>query len=75
MNNRKKIQVTVDGAVEYPGVYRVSPGVSIGSVLELAGFTSRSDRAALYLKKTLLSSCELHVPEKISKKEKKKKQD
>lgn len=73
VSDRKKIQITVSGAVEFPGVYDVDSGISIGSILELAKLKSSADKKALYVKKTVFNSCKLQVPEKISKKEKKKK--
>ena len=68
-----KIQVIVAGAVDRPGMYEVSVGTSVQSVLFQAGLKKTADKNALYLKKKLLHSCSLNVPEKKSKKNKKKK--
>lgn len=68
------IQVEVQGAVEKPGVYEVKVGSSVHSVMAQAVLTKAADRKALYLKKKLLSSCSLTVPEKKDRKSKKKNQ-
>ena len=68
----KKIQVVVLGAVERPGLYEVEVGSSIKSILEGAGLRKTADRKSLYLKKKVLNSCSLIVPEKKDKKKKNK---
>ena len=68
----KKIQVEVSGEVEHPGIYEVFEGDTVKSVLEMAGLTSFSDRKAYQSRKVLLASCKIHVPEKNSKKSKKR---
>ena len=70
---RKKIQVEVSGAVGRPGVYEVDSGVSLKFVLGKACVLSRADKKSLYSKKVLLESCQVHVPEKISRKREKRK--
>ncbi len=69
-----KIQVEVLGAVERPGVYEVEVGSSIRSILAQAGIKKTADRQRVNLKKKLLTSCRLNVPEKNLKKSKKKKE-
>ncbi len=67
-----KIQVTVLGAVEKPGVYEVDVGSSIQSVLNQAGLKKTADWRSLYVRKKVLNSCSLTVPEKNIKKTRKK---
>lgn len=71
--SERKIQVVVSGAVEKPGLYEVSIGVSVKEIIEKAGLRKTANRKALYLKKRILNSCSLFVPEKKDKKKKKKK--
>ena len=68
-----KIQVEVLGEVERPGVYEVEVGSSIRLILAQAGIKKTADRQRVNLKKKLLTSCKLSVPEKKFKKEQEKK--
>ncbi len=70
----RKIQVKVLGAVERPGVYEVEAGASLLDLIKLAGLKKTADKRGIYLKKRVLSSCSLTVPEKKCRKSKKKKQ-
>lgn len=69
----KTIQVLVTGAVERPGSYEVPPGTSVAVLLQEIGFKPSADKRGVYLKKTLLSSCSVNVPEKKRKKKQEKK--
>jgi len=71
----KKIEVRVFGAVERPGVYEVEVGTALKEVVKLAGWKKKADRRAVYGQKRLLSACEIEVPEKKDKKDRKKKRD
>lgn len=72
-STKKKILVVVSGAVQRPGVYEVEVGTSVKMVLKQAGLSLEADKKSLYLKKRLLSSCQLEVSSKNVKKEKRKK--
>lgn len=67
------IQVSITGAVCSPGVYEVEAGTSLKSVLGKARPMKEADKQFLYTKKTLLTSCSVHVPEKTCKKREKRK--
>jgi hypothetical protein len=67
-----KLRVTVLGAVERPGVYEVDVGSSLKSVVDQAGLKKEAERKGLYLKKRVLSSCTLNIPEKDKEKTRKK---
>lgn len=71
----KVITVQVTGAVESPGVYEVDLGTSLEIVLQRAKCKASADKRSIYMKKTLLGSCSVHVPEKKERKSKKKKGD
>lgn len=58
------VQVTIGGAVERPGIYEVKPGSTLASICKRAGLKKTADRKKLYLKKTILSSVAIEVPEK-----------
>ena len=73
--NPPKIEVQVSGAVQRPGVYEVELGSTLQSILGLARLKKSADRSALYLKKKVLGSCSIIVPEKKCRKSKKKKPD
>ncbi len=68
----KIIKVEVSGAVLNPGLYEVLLGTSIQSILQMAQPARNADKTGLYLQKKLLGSCSLFVPEKKSRKNKKK---
>lgn len=67
-----KVQVVVSGAVESPGTYEVDLGSSVSSVLNRARLKKTADKRSLYLRKKILSSCSLTVPEKNVKKTREK---
>lgn len=60
----QKIQVEILGAVEKPGMYKVEVGSSLLELVRLAGLKKTADKEALYLKKRVLNSCSVTVPEK-----------
>lgn len=69
----RKICVCIEGAVDRPGRYEVSPGSSLREVLSLAKMKTVADCKALYLKTRVFEDCLVYVPEKNVKKNKKKK--
>ncbi len=70
----QKIQVEILGAVERPGMYEVEVGSSLLELVSRAGLKKTADKGALYLKKRVLNSCSVTVPEKKCRKSRKKKQ-
>ena len=68
-----RIRVDIFGEVERPGLYEVEVGTSIGALLKKVGVKKTGDCKALYLKKKLLHSCSLVVPEKKYQKSEQKK--
>ena len=70
--DQKKILVDVSGEVDFPGVYEVTAGTSIKSILEQAGLKSSADKRTFQARKILLASCKIHILEKKNKKSKKK---
>ena len=70
----QKIQVEILGAVERPGVYEVEVGASLLEIVKRAGLKKTADKGTLYLKKRVLNSCSVTVPEKKCRKSRKKKQ-
>lgn len=58
------IEINVSGAVIFPGVYKVVPGISLKDVLMQAGLSSKADKKKINLHKKIFSSCVVDVPEK-----------
>jgi hypothetical protein len=64
VNENRMIFVAVSGFVEYPGVYEVPVGTTLGAVMKEARLKKEASQKGLYLKKILLNSCSVHVSEK-----------
>ena len=65
--NEVKLQIELSGEVERPGIYYVSPGTSLKSILKEAGLTKKADRKQINLKKIFYSSEKIEL---IAKKKK-----
>lgn len=65
------VSVFIEGAVDRPGVYEVVPGDSLKKILNGAGLRSVADKKLIYMKKTVLGSCEIQVSDKKKKKKRK----
>lgn len=68
------ISVEVKGLVEFPGVYKIAPGVTVKEILLKARPHLNSDKHEVYLKKVLLDSSSVEIFEKKDKKKRAKKQ-
>lgn len=62
------IEVEIEGAVEYPGIYYYPPGVQLKEVLKEACLTKEADRKAVDSKKVLLHSEKFLIPHKKNRK-------
>jgi hypothetical protein len=62
------VSVCVEGSVDRPGVYQVMPGQSLKDILTIAGLRPVADKKTVYMKKTVVGSCEIQVSDKKRKK-------
>lgn len=60
--SKKKIEITLIGALKEPGTYSFEPGVSLGKVLKKKKLLSTADRKKLPSKKILLCSQTIEIP-------------
>ena len=60
----KKVLVSVEGAVRNPGQYTIEAGTSVQEVIKLAKPSKMADKGALPLRRVILNSCQIYVPNK-----------
>lgn len=62
--SKKKIEITLIGAVKESGTYTFEPGITLGKVLKKKKLLSSADRKKLPSKKILLCSQTIEIPYK-----------
>lgn len=67
-----QIEITIEGAVNYPGSYAFSPGITLKEALKEAELLKTADRKQLSMQRVLLTSQTIQVPEKPKRPRKKK---
>ena len=58
------IEITIEGAVESPGVYQFKPGISLREVVEVARLCKNADKRKLKWNKIYFSSERVEIPKK-----------
>lgn len=62
--SKKKIEITLIGAIQEPGTYSFEPGITLSKVLKKKKLLSAADRKKLPSKKILLCSQTIEIPYK-----------
>lgn len=62
--SQQEIQITLEGAVQAPGVHSCTPGISLRALLSQVDLSKNADRKKIPYKKILYSSQRIEIPRK-----------